>query len=158
MACRFCHETFSCASQVERHELFHTGEKPYMCGNCGKSFAMKWNLDQHMRIHTGEKPYSCETCGKSYTSTYYLKRHQALHVKFKGQRFMKMRKKAGSYAASPRGLWDCHFCDMVFVCRAALNRHERVHTGEKPYSCEVCGKTFAQKAGVKSHMKTHLNI
>ena len=49
---------------------------------------------------------------------------------------------------------QCKFCVKRFPTRQRLERHERIHTGVRPYSCHVCGKAFTQKEHCNYHIVT----
>jgi hypothetical protein len=46
-------------------------------------------------------------------------------------------------------------CPKVFKKAWNLFDHMRIHTGEKPFLCKVCGKRFAQNGNLTKHLKLH---
>ncbi|CAK8692262.1 uncharacterized protein LOC143462089 [Clavelina lepadiformis] len=54
--------------------------------------------------------------------------------------------------------FKCSFCEKNFPSGCSLTRHERIHTGERPYQCHVCPSSFKQKEHLKKHLSTHSKI
>lgn len=48
----------------------------------------------------------------------------------------------------------CTACGQSFSSKASLQRHFRVHSGEKPYKCKICSRDFTQSGSLKRHLQT----
>ncbi|XP_063069848.1 zinc finger protein 287-like [Engraulis encrasicolus] len=55
----------------------------------------------------------------------------------------------------PRQKNQCDVCDRILSSAKALECHRRIHSGERPWVCERCGKGFPDGRGLRRHLLTH---
>ena len=51
--------------------------------------------------------------------------------------------------------YTCSFCSKKFRLLQILRIHKRIHTGAKPYVCSFCEKTFTVLHNKQSHERIH---
>lgn len=48
----------------------------HVCPYCKKIFGKKTDMNRHVLIHTGDKPHKCDICDKDFRLMHHLKQHK----------------------------------------------------------------------------------
>lgn len=158
--CDICSTEFKSNKCFEKHILDGHKTEGYMCDRCGSHFKDKYSLQQHnFKVH--KKELHCPQCSKKFTYKSNLDRHILLHTEHKKSYICE---KCGSAYFTPMALkehfiyahkfskdFGCHICKKSFAAKRSLQRHQIVHSDERPYNCSLCSRSFKIKSNLVRH-------
>ena len=105
--------------------------------DCETLFETKEELDTHNKLHLEKNIFTCNKCNKQFMQEKNLQKHFKVHC-FLVKRYI------------------CPYpgCGKKFTALYNQKIHYRIHTGERPYNCNICGKDYYDRANYKYHIKT----
>ncbi|XP_059079237.1 zinc finger protein 845-like [Tigriopus californicus] len=159
--CQLCDYGAKTKGNLKLHQRVHETGRECICPLCGKSYKHKMSLQQHMNFMHSDSTTQlpCEKCGRQFSCKSSLQKHinRAHSDLFK------------CHLCSYRGGGNhdlgehlrtheeasivCQTCGLKVKTKRILLKHLRVHTGETPFKCHVCGKAFKSSSPFYYHMK-----
>ncbi|KAH1003731.1 hypothetical protein HUJ04_003601 [Dendroctonus ponderosae] len=170
--CPLCRKGFKNQKFLKKHMICHTDERPFVCPICNRAFKRAHEVKNHMiSVHEQSRKFYCNQCPKVFKTKHGFIDHMNRHLKQFvakceecGRGFVTKQeyethnhKKHNVY----REKLICFVCGRTCVDQATLTAHLRTHEEgyhDAKYSCEHCGKKFAQKRGLDHHyVRKHKN-
>eukprot|EP00095_Tigriopus_kingsejongensis_P003311 snap_masked-scaffold355_size198070-processed-gene-0.17 protein:Tk03311 transcript:snap_masked-scaffold355_size198070-processed-gene-0.17-mRNA-1 annotation:"zinc finger and scan domain-containing protein 2" len=155
--CPTCKKNIKSTFIIRHIKLHNQPEEQYKCPEkkCNLMVNRINNLFRHLKVvHKSKKPYLCKdrNCTERFAKASELRTHFMKH--------REERRKTEIDQDGPNRIFACEFpgCGKEYKKRHHLKEHERKHTGDMKYSCEVCGKRFYIQAHMKRHLYSHTGI
>lgn len=174
-SCKYCDYRCDNISCMKKHEMKHTGERPYQCEYCEHKSKSKTELSYHQAAkHATGEPWKCDVCKASFTTNWFLKQHRDEEHYGVEKKEKEKEKPVCAQCESTfdcktdlhkhmksvhnnMGEYQCDQCPYQSWTKKLLNRHivDQHEITTRQYHCQFCGKSFKRKGEVKKHERIH---
>ncbi|XP_026284873.1 zinc finger protein 236 [Frankliniella occidentalis] len=171
--CEHCSLSFTSTASLSRHMAIHTDRRPFSCSKCSVAFRTQLQLRKHLKVHEPIVVRSQRISKKIPAIIFSEEQTSALanqDVDMAGSVSEKMliasaievnrdenTEDSKKFDMEPAFANKCKFCPKSFRKPSDLVRHVRIHTGERPFRCDHCYRSFTVKSTLNSHRKTHMS-
>ncbi|XP_071037979.1 zinc finger protein OZF [Parasteatoda tepidariorum] len=155
--CNICNKHFGAKSLLIRHYLKHTGERPY------NSFLRRTLFLSVFLNFSTNKSLCVIKMGCSWRraelSTYGNTLHaftiSVWRLIGEGMHLHSSNAAESSFSSFTdiSAIHQCNVCGKIFPHRSGLKMHSLTHTGERPFKCKLCNKSFSQKGNLMRHVR-----
>ncbi|XP_023235305.1 ras-responsive element-binding protein 1-like [Centruroides sculpturatus] len=156
--CRFCDQSFTVLQDLLAHIAEHTeANLVYKCHLCDDSFTKRHDSINHLRIsHTSEYDLLVNK-GVIIAENKDLENSDCLNSISDQSNNNNNNNNNGNKDVLDYKVCKvvCIICFSRFWSNGELRRHMRIHTGERPFSCNICQRMFSMKNSMLRHQHKH---